>query len=118
MSKIRYHFFDQVVNGSPLNVLAIHQPVSSFDTDGRYIGLSRLAQMLQSTPDTPEPDSPYDMYESSLHLSSEQQSPVAQVPAEDPRVILNKVKIQYVHIKGLLHYANRAATCLATLLRH
>ena len=57
--------------------------------------------MLQSTPDTPEPESPYDMYESSLNLSSEQQSPVAQVPADDPGVILNKVKIQYVRIKVL-----------------
>ena len=91
--KIFHYFSQQVVNGSPLVARVIHQPLSSFDAEGRYVGLSHLAQMLQNTPDTPEPESPYDIYESSINLSSEQRSPVAQVPTDDPRVILNKVKI-------------------------
>ena len=65
--------------------------MSSFDANGRYIGLPNLVQMLQSTPDTPEPESPYEIYESTVSLSFEQQSPVVQQTVEDPMVIFNKV---------------------------
>jgi type II secretory pathway component PulC len=47
--------------------------------------------MLQNTPDTPEPESPYEIYESTVSLSSEQRSPVVQQIAEDPQAIFNQV---------------------------
>ncbi len=81
------------MNGSPLTIRLIHEPVSSFDSSGRYIGLPNLVQMLQSTPDTLEPESPHEIYESALSLSSEQLGPVMQQLDRDPRMILNKVKI-------------------------
>lgn len=71
----------------------IHEPVSSFDVNGRYIGLSNLAQMLGSAPDTPEPESPYDVDEPPVNASFEQPRPVVAMPADDPRVILNKVNV-------------------------
>ncbi|CAB4017470.1 Hypothetical predicted protein, partial [Paramuricea clavata] len=80
----------EVVNGSPLTNRPLHEPVSSFDANGRYIGLPNLVQMLQNTPDTPEPESPYEIHEPAIIIPSEQRSPVVQQPTDDPRVILNK----------------------------
>ncbi|CAB4027711.1 Hypothetical predicted protein, partial [Paramuricea clavata] len=79
-----------VVNGSPLTNRPLHEPLSSFDANGRYIGLPNLVQMLQNTPDTPEPESPYEIHEPAINLPPEQRSPVVQQPTDDPRVILNK----------------------------
>ena len=49
--------------------------------------------MLQNTPDTPEPESPYDIYESAGNVSSEQRSPVVQQPYPDPRIIFDEVTV-------------------------
>ena len=73
----------------------IHQPVSSFDSNGRYVGLANLVQMLRSTPDTPELESPlYDVYESSFSAPSDQQTPAVTTPAVDLRAIFNEVMAQ------------------------
>ena len=88
---IWFSLVNQVVNGQPLTSRPIHEPVSSFDSNGRYVGLENLVQMLQNTPDTPEPESPYEIYESTVSLSSEQRSPVVQQIAEDPQAIFNQV---------------------------
>ncbi|XP_028404230.1 germinal-center associated nuclear protein-like isoform X2 [Dendronephthya gigantea] len=80
----------EVVNGAPLMSRAIHRPVSSFDSNGRYIGLENLAQMLRSMPDTPDLESPsYDIYESSFSAPSDQQQTVT-TQAVDRRVIFNE----------------------------
>jgi hypothetical protein len=91
--KTYFSFVNKVVNGSPLTNRPLHEPVSSFDANGRYIGLPNLVQMLQNTPDTPEPESPYEIHEPVINLPPEQRSPVVQQPTDDPRVIFNKVKL-------------------------
>ena len=88
------HFrYIKVVSGSPLQAQQYHEPLCSFDSNGRYTGLASLVELLGGTAIPVEPESPDILYESVVSVPTEQQSPeVAQhARAEDDTQIMMQV---------------------------
>ncbi|XP_046839078.1 germinal-center associated nuclear protein-like [Xenia sp. Carnegie-2017] len=84
----RYCSISEIVNGCPLPVCSIHQPVSSFDSNNRYIGLNNLLSLMQNTPDTP--DTLHDIHEPISNLSSVQPCPISQYFVKDAQDVFNQ----------------------------
>lgn len=107
---MNFIFRSKVVNGSPLKALAHHEPLCSFDTNGRYVGLASLVQLLGGTPDAIEPESPDYFYEPAVSVPAFEQQSVEQAqsskPAYDLQQILTQVNLgqcEAVLIHTFLH---------------